>query len=432
MLKISQRSPDWRIILFWALVVVVCVQALASGLNFLDGRIWDWAHFYYAAQALTAGEDPFASGDQGYIYPIVFAWILQPATSLGLPGSAMIWTLLMGGALAGSLLIVRKAFIGAGAPPAAASLAVAIGAVLVADKFVSTLKSAQTDGLILVACLAALMFIRTRPVLAGLMIAVAAALKYHALLFVILFLFRRRWRAAGAAVTGFAVLLFLPSVTVGWSENLQYIRDAFSGVIRMVGDLPLVRGQAEAGEGAMIAPITWDRSVSATSAAMRLGQQLPDALSFLGPLVLMVVVSCAGVVAARGYLKHDVSPFGPLAEPDRKRPMASDLCDWALVLTSMVVLSPQSTGRHFTYVLLPLSMIGLMALRAADRTTRRFFAFGAVGFLLALNMPLSEYEALMNAWRSLSSASWVLMLLVAALPASFLRLQGGSANQSAG
>lgn len=414
--------PDWRILLFWVLVAALIGQSIAGSANFLDGRVWDWGHFFYAAEALTEGRSPFEAGESGYIYPVVFAWLIQPATYLDLASSAVIWTVMMGVALAGSLVLVRKALEQAGAPGPTAALAAAIGAILVADKFVSTLKSAQTDGLILMACLAALVFIRRRPILAGLLIAGAAALKYHALLFVILFVFRHRWRAAAAAVVGFLGLLALPASSLGWATNMEYTAQAFAGVWGMIMDLPLIRSEPSAGGGAALAPITWDRSVSATSAAMRLANQLPDAVSFAGPALLLIATVLAGVVAARGYARNNLRPFGPLSNPTRKTVTAADLCDWALVLTVMVVLSPQSTGRHFVYLLLPLAMIALTALRAANPEVRRFFALGAFGFLLALSMPLSEYPDLMNAWRALSFASWVMMALVAALPLNFLRL----------
>ncbi|MFP4519515.1 MAG: glycosyltransferase family 87 protein, partial [Oceanicaulis sp.] len=193
---------DWRVIAFWAAAAAIVIQAAASAATFADGRVWDWGHFFYAAEALGHGANPFEAGERGYIYPVTFAWALQPLAALGFEPSAVIFVCAMGISIAVALWLIRNALVQAGTPPEAAALAAAIGALLVGDKFVSTLKNAQTDGLILLTCIAALMLIRRRPIVAGLLIAVAAALKYHALIFVILFLIRRRWRAAAAALIG--------------------------------------------------------------------------------------------------------------------------------------------------------------------------------------------------------------------------------------
>jgi len=414
------------------LIVAIIAQAVGSFDRFFEGRIWDWGHFFYAAEALSQGLNPFESGEGGYIYPVTFAWLLQPILILGFEVSAALWIALMAAALIGSLLIMRSEFLQQGGAPWVVLGGVSLGAVVVADKIVSTLKNAQTDGLLVLCLIGALALIRKRPILAGVLIALAAALKYHALLFLILFLIRRRWSAAVSVVVGFGVLLLLPAFTVGWGENLSYVRQAFAGVFNMLSGQEMVRGADASLDAAAIAPLSWERSISALSAAARLAEALPGPIALTPYFGLAISAGLAGWIAARGYEANGVRAFGPAsaAQNDRRR-RAADICDWSIVLTAMIVFSPQSTARHFIYALLPLAVIALVMFQTTDRWIRWILAGALVSFLLALNMPLSEYPALMDAWRAFSTPSWILLAIAAFTPALFLSChQSGIAPRS--
>lgn len=411
----------------WWIVGFAMLAVLALTLGgidrFLGGRIWDWGHFYYAAEALSAGESPYLAGRRGYIYPVTFAWLIQPLVGLGFEASAAVWIGLMGLASAVSLGLM---FVFVKALPERASTAgwaLLVAFVLVGDKFTSVLKNAQTDGLLLVCFVFALLAIRRFPIAAGLAIALAACVKYHALIFVVLFCVRGRWRAGAAAGLGFVALVLAPALTLGWQTNLGYLGDAFGGMVDMVADAPADRSGDSLAQGAQIRRIGWDRSISVTCAFARFGDWLgagigPGAGLALGYGALVLLMAGVGLSCAVGYKRAGVNPFerwaGQAIAPDRL--MRLDLCDFSLVITVLIVFAPQTTARHFVYALVPLTAIVLAAFCAGSGRARWALLGGCGLFFLALNLPLSDYPDLMNAWRRWSVAAWVLLGLAMALP----------------
>jgi len=407
------QSPLLLVIMTLAIIIT----ALGGADRFIDGRIWDWGHFYYAAEALMNGQSPYASGERGYIYPVTFAWLLQPLALLGFKTSAVIFILTMGvlllattGLLIRLLTLINLRF-------QTVTLAVFIAFVLVADKFTSTLKNAQTDGILLASITWAALALRTHPISAGLAIALAASIKYHAILFLALFLIRGHWRAAVACIVGFLTLLLVPALTIGWGTNWAYLGDAFGGLVNMANDAPMVRSGSDLPSSAAIAPISWERSISLTSAFARLSNIMPQGFGALAYLALATLIAGTTALAAWGYQRAGVNPFGL----DRARqPLFQsshvDVCDFALVTTVMIVFAPQATARHFIYALLPLAVVALSALQAQNWRVKAALLSGCAAFFFSLNLPLSEFPELMNAWRAWSMASWSLLGLTLSLP----------------
>ncbi len=59
---------------------------------------------------------------------------------------------------------------------------------------------------------------------AGALIGLGAAMKVTPLIFVAYFVWKRRWRVAGAAVVGIAAFLFVvPALAFGWDQNLRWL-----------------------------------------------------------------------------------------------------------------------------------------------------------------------------------------------------------------
>lgn len=406
------------------IVLVITALTLIGVERYTGGRIWDWGHFYYAAEALTQGNNPYESGERGYIYPVSFAWLIQPLLVLGFEGSAAAFILVMGICCVGSVLLLERSMqiVAPDTKKATVSAAVLIGFILVSDKFNSTLTNSQTDGLLIFCFAVALYYLRSRAIWAGLAIALAASLKYHALLFIVLFFLRGHWRAGWAGLLGFVSLMLVPALTVGWGTNLGYLADAFGGLGQMLANTPLVRSGADLATTAAIAPISWERSISLTSAFARLADWLPDGFGYISYGVLLLLMACVAGVCAAGYYRAGINPFGlDRARSHEHQSIRIDACDFALILTVIIVFAPQSTARHFIYALPTLSLVALTALNSRSPIVKWGLLGGSAAFCLALNLPLSQYPDLMNAWRSWSVASWILLFLTIALPFFYLR-----------
>lgn len=400
------------------LLTVACLAilllALAGADRFADGRIWDWGHFFYAADALAEDRNPYDAGINGYIYPVFFAWLLQPLTGLGLAGSATVAILMSGlGAMASMFLIVNK--LNQLTTARIAAISVFVSFVMISDKLAACLKTGQTDIIILFGLAASLALVRQRPVLAGLALGFAAALKYHALIFVVLFVIRRQWRAAAVTAISFVLFMLLPAVTLGWGDNAEYLRSAFGGVVRMLTDDTAAQLTSSEGRAA-IASVTWERSISVTSALARFSAAI--GMPRFGFLLLTAFV--AGVWAISLWLGYRAAGHAPLAparaESDPARAAVRDLCDWSVIATAILVLAPQTTGRHFLYAWIPLAALVLAIIFAGPGRRRILLIAGCAAFFIALYLPLSDYPDLMDGWRSIGAPSWILLALTSWLP----------------
>ena len=327
----------------------------------------------------------------------------------------------MGACAIGSLFFLQRLLVQSDHIPKTVSFALLIAFILTADKFVSTLKNAQTDLLLIALFSIALYHYRKSVIITALCLAFAASIKYHALLFLVLFLFRRQWKAAGLTFLFFWILLLLPALTVGWNTNLTYIQDAFSGVLNMFMNIESNRTGEVTDIAAAIEPISWVRSISLTSAMARLNDMLPETLSLVTPLIFLGVLGGACFATIKSYKSNGINALGAqtkLQEGQRVSPV--DICDWSIVLILLVILAPQSTARHFIFMFIPLCALSYGALRTTEKGLRYLTWSLLIAFAVTLNMPLSEYPNLMDAWRSFSIPSWIMLALLILLPRLYL------------
>jgi Glycosyltransferase family 87/WD40-like Beta Propeller Repeat len=76
---------------------------------------------------------------------------------------------------------------------------------------------------------------RKRPFVSGLLLSAAAALKLFPGMFLLLFLWKRQWRAVGGFVLGFAALTVISILTFGWNVHQVYVVEVLPRAMR--GDL---------------------------------------------------------------------------------------------------------------------------------------------------------------------------------------------------
>jgi len=390
------------------LFFVLAVLALAAANLYLSSRVGDWDHFYYAARAVAEGENPFESNRRGYIYPATLAFLLQPLATLPFEVAGALWVVGMAALVAATVWLGYGVLAALTADRLLAAWVTCGVFLLIVEKMYSTLKNAQTDAIILFALVASLAWVRRYPTAAGLAVAFAAAIKYHAFLLLFVFLIRRDFKAAAATVIGFAALLLLPALGVGWDENLRWIAQGLGGLVAMVQDVPMDRSGAAPLAAAAVAPISWERSVSLPSAFSRLAEIVPGLPPLLAAAGLAAVCGyCVGFVI-NAYRRVGLSPFWSPTSMRRPEPELR-LIDWSLVVVIILVFSPQTTGRHYMLAFLPLLLLGLTALRdwARDRDRTMLLLMGAV--LLALYLPPSDLAAALAAWKAVGGLSWVFL-----------------------
>ncbi|MDD5349966.1 MAG: glycosyltransferase family 87 protein [Chthoniobacteraceae bacterium] len=412
-------SPRRLILSLFCLLYLVA--ALAGYARVSRGTLaasGDFHHFYHAAAAMTEGANIYASGERGYIYPPLVAFLFQPLAALPLGKAASLWLLVNAALLAGAAWAAARtaaARLGTERLKQSAALAALLGSLLLFDKIRADIRLGQTDGLVILPIALALLFLDKRPRLAGLLLGLSGAVKYISLVFVPYLLLRKRWAAAASTVFSWIAWMLLPALSVGWNVNRSYIASALGGFGAMLD--PSVGG-ARAGAGsapgavAGIAGVVWERSISLTSALTR-------ACADHGPLatygaVLAAALACLALGWGLAW-KARVPLWKGRGVPADSQPRLQSVvaCEWWGLLAATLLFSPQTTARHFV-LLLPLAVLaGALWLAAPGRASRLRLALGAAILLAGLYLPpagIPQCLPMLQAWRALGGGSLCLLV----------------------
>jgi hypothetical protein len=379
----------------------------------------DFFDFYWAADAMRRGLNPYASGDGGYIYPTWLAFVLQPLSLVGPNAAARVWTfvnllLLIACTWFGSRQAERAwpdPSDGARSPAdrAAATLAVSsIAFLLLADSFRSEFEWNNCN-LLLIACLViAVPRIGAQPVAAGVALGLACAIKYLPVVFLPYLLVRGHWKAALAMFGTLLAVLLLPALQVGWSTHLDHIRIAFSGMRSMQQGKT---SQELVGSVARVEAVHHGYSISITSGIARALRESGQGLGALWPVTALAAsVALAGTWAI--YLAKRV-PLLRASPADGPRTPAIGarvrLVECAGLMVAALAFSPQTQKRHLNLLLPFACVLGAMALRGSRRERRlAFLAIGIVA-LLATPMPNVWREFIDQVWKHRGGPGWAII-----------------------
>lgn len=394
------RTPKtrWRVSII-VLVVLLIVCAGHATYVHRTSNTEDFGIFFHAADALRHGADPYEATEGHYIYPPLLAFVLQPLAFLSEENAALVWTLLSAGFIfAGAWLVARRAIThwSATADSSLPWLIAALATLLMVDKVHTILMLGQTDSLMLFGFVLAFYWMQDRPLLAGAAVGFTASVKYLSLIFVLYFLLKRNFRAAFSSLAAFVFFMLLPTVQVGWPNEQSYLSLTSRGMARMIGALDTQRR-------VKVLKVTWDRSVSLTSAVFRFtrAQGLPDPVAVALILLLFAALIAALLfICRRGPKLFRLANTGPALS-----------LEWSALVIVTLIFSPQSTSRHLFLLLIPyaiaLAIIGISAASSA----RRWLIGSLLLTALATSFPIPFIEL----WRNIGGASWCAALLLLAM-----------------
>jgi len=378
----------------------------------------DFEHFYFAARAVAEGEDIYQSHTRGYIYPPLLATILRPLATLDLRPAQMVWAVINLLTLASIVMLtLRECRRRLGMPGnrltlvVVTALAVAIGF----EPLRQEIEEGQTDTLVCLGMVLAMVWVERWPILAGLALGFAANIKYQALVVLPYLIIRRRFTAAISTAVGVVGVALAPSLVLGWDRNLDGLARSVAGVARLLG----IRESGDVvGRAVATHDIRWEKSVSITSGmAKMLGPDVSDAFAFAGAgavgLVIVGVLWGVRVVGTRHLTR----------ETGRGR-MNDLLPHWCGLLLAVLMFSPQTTVRHMMLAL-PAFVVAawLMvrdkdAVRALPLGPRGPVLFGAAVFVLGITLPpgnVPTFKPALDAWRTLGGSGWCLAVLAVGL-----------------
>ena len=393
----------------------------------------DFNDFYFAAEALRLGTDPYTSNRGGYLYPPLVAWLLQPLVGLGLVKAGVVWgvvnmllTLLC---MTLSVRLIARAFRGP-------CDALTVGAVWLATLALmlgpvqSELEHGQTDVLVLTGLCVGLVLIERLPWLAGFALGLALLVKHHVIVFPAYLVIRRRWKTLIGMLLGGVFFAFLPAAGLGFAKAAGYLGQSYGYLFRLFG------GEG-APEGINLHPITWELSISITSAMARFfdGPEGPS-MALVG-LATLPVAGAVFLATWWIYRRHGVAMFVGRGGRAERAIMAVVLLEWCGVIIGLLAFSPQSITRH-TYIMLPMQMLAAYVLLVKrPGATKWPLVVGVIAYQLAARLPPGEepFEAALKSWRHVSGATWFLLVMWLGLAwsaLSFWKRGGGEMVGAAG
>ncbi len=414
------------------LIIVLLACAAHATIVHRTSNTQDFAIFYRAADAMRHGASPYETADgrhSHYIYPPLLAFALQPLAFLSEENAALLWTLASAASVfLGALFIARRAaahwqwetsstvarqpqagslrYLGqsAGRDDSIPWMIAALATLLMVDKVHTILVLGQTDSLMLLGFVLAFYWMERRPLLAGIAVGLTASIKYLSLIFVPYFLLKRNYRAAIASVLAFVFFMLLPAVQVGIENESNYLSLTSRGMARMIGAMQTQRR-------VKVLPVTWERSVSVTSALFRFTRAhgLPDAAAIALILVTFAALIATILLVAR---RHGLAIFG------RRTCGPSHSLEWATLVVVTLVFSPQSTSRHLFLLLIPYAIALAILFSLPRSVSGRWLIVSLVLLVAATSFP----NPFIDTWRILGGASWCALLFLLALAATGSRM----------
>lgn len=247
-----------------ALILAVCFVVF-SVVAFRDGAAADFRALWYAGDYLAQGradliyprdtdvftmlpppewiEQLMAQGFHGEVYPFIYpplwAWLAAQATRLMTFDTLLDWVAVINPVLMLVMLLAARSL---AAPGMRLWLFLGLGLVVLMLTPVGLVALIQSQPQILVACLTVLAVERCErgaPRLAGVLLAVAAAIKLYPAFYVLFWLVCGRRQAALSFVLAGAVLGLLSMLLVGWPAHA-----AFLHMVKLISDTVLVTRQS--------------------------------------------------------------------------------------------------------------------------------------------------------------------------------------------
>jgi hypothetical protein len=197
---------------------LVCALHIQGG----DFRVYYWAaRSFFLDSGPMYGPNRMLGWPMLYRYPPLFLYLFRPLALLPLRAAAGAWAALQVFLLGWFLRAWYQRH-----PPARFATAIWIPALLL-PYLAKMLKGGNVQLLIVVLACFSLLEAKRRPLLAGLLLGLAAAFKVWPAFLAPYLVLRGRWRAAVAEAFSASVLTLAPAVWLGWKEMLRLLTEWF-------------------------------------------------------------------------------------------------------------------------------------------------------------------------------------------------------------
>jgi hypothetical protein len=366
------------------LVVFILTGTVFSLLPLLrylrGGTIFDYELWYQTGQHVLSGGEIFffRAGKYDFMYPPPCALFLAGASLLGQGGLILLLVAINSGAWFCSAQLA--AVLASGQRAVTNVWLYLIPSLVVIVYIWSSYHLGQPNLVLLALMLGAFVALRTRhEIIAGGLIAIAAAIKAFPVLAVIYLVYRRYWKAAASLVAILVfLLLVLPAPFRGFERALHDLEKWSAGMLKYsevtVGQRPM-RSYTWKNQSLIGLSNRLLRHVDADAAS---APHTPVYVNFADLTFRAVNAIIVSVALAFGIAFIAAMP------PCATRTAESDTIEFSLLLLLILMLTPLSFGYFYSWLMLPFAVITQRVL-AGKRSTILWWSLPALA-LLALGL----------------------------------------------
>jgi Glycosyltransferase family 87 len=340
--------------LFWAFAVTATVFSALPLLQYLRCHtIFDYELWYATGRHVLAGDEIyfFRAGKYDFMYPPPCALFLAGASLLGQGG--LMFLLVTINSIAWFCSAKLSAVLARSDERTTNPWLYLIPSLLVIVYIWSSYHLGQPNLVLLALMLGAFVALRTkREIVAGALIAVAAAIKAFPVLAVIYLIYRRHWTAAASLVVTLAfLLLIIPVPFRGFERTRRDLEKWSAGMLKYsevtVGQRPM-RSYTWKNQSLIGVSNRLLRHVDADVAS---GPHQRVYVNFASLPFSIVNAMIVGVALVLGILFVAAMPQRPM------RTAESDAIEFALLLLLMLMVTPLSFGYFYSWLMLPFAVV---------------------------------------------------------------------------
>ncbi len=350
--KRLNRAHGLHTLLLIFIVVATVFSTLPLLHYFRGGHLFDYKLWYDTGRQMLAGQEIFSvrSGKYDFMYPLPCALFLGGASLLGQGG--LIFLLVAINSVAWFYSAKLSAILATGHQRTTNLWVYVVPSLLVIVYIWSTYHLGQPNLVLLALMLGAFVALRAeREIIAGGLIAIAAAIKAFPVIAIVYLLYRRCWTAAASLVVALLLLLLiLPAPFRGFERAWRDLEKWSAGMLKYsevgVAQRPK-RSYTWKNQSLIGVSNRLLRRVDADAAS---ASDTPVYVNFADLKFSAVNAIVIGIALALGSVFVAVMPQRAL------RTAESDAIEFALLLLLMLMITPLSFGYFFCWLMLPFAI----------------------------------------------------------------------------
>ena len=385
---VDRINRDWVFrLLLWIFGAALFVFALVPVLHSLRGTsIKDYFVWYEAGQTILHGAGLYPNPRYNkfpFMYPPPCALFLAPISALGQTG--MIVVLVLINAASWICSIIFSIYLATGRRQIPHVLLYLVPSLVVSAYVWGNFLLGQPSLLLLALLLGAFICLQRKfQIGAGVLIALAAAIKVFPVAAIVYLIYRREWIATATLIlTLFFLVVLAPIPFRGYTLAKEELKRYARGTLLSYDEKGLGQrpGRSHSWKNQSIWGVS-NRLLRHVEYDHRHGPHTPVYVNFVDLKFQTVTGIILGLALLLGSIFIAVMPRSGLRTPE------TDAIEFALLLLLILIFTPLTFGYLFAWLLYPLTVIGQRVLSAPE-ARKRLLVFTAVAVaLLSLSIPL--------------------------------------------